>query len=154
MMQSGGILLFYLAKQIKVQHEIRKALHSEKTEFESLTLTLDQYNNSKINSREIFFNGNMYDIKSITITGDKVELIVINDTEEKRILEEIRNAANKQDSKKNIPNQLTQLLQLQFTVPFSDFLIPSLQSSIVFNLLCESIIWRQPEIVLPPPKLV
>jgi hypothetical protein len=116
--QSGGLMLLYKMQQWVVQFEMQKTMENNETEFQKLTLTISDFEKSKINEHEISYKGKMYDFKSAVFTGDSVELLVINDTEEEGILGEIEKFTeniNKQNSE--FPNHLIKLLSLVYVCP-------------------------------------
>ncbi|MEP7197078.1 MAG: hypothetical protein ABI851_11220 [Saprospiraceae bacterium] len=155
-MQYGGLLLFYQIKQCFIQYEIQLALENDSTQFQKLTLTLDDFQKYKINENEVSINGKMYDIKSIAISSDKLELIVINDEEEEDLIDKIKkttSSANRQNN--TIPNKLVDLLSLNYISSTSllNLLLNNAQQAI-FNSVNDIIISYKSEISTPPPELV
>ena len=155
-MQSGGLLLFYQVQQYFVQYRMQQALNCNTSRFQKLTLTLDDFQNSKINNNEISLNGKMYDIKSIKTSDDTVELIVLNDTEEESIIEIIKRiVGNENQQNRVLPNKLIQLLSLIYlsTTSQNNLLLDGIQQ-IIFQSFCETIVSHKTEIFSPPPELV
>jgi len=135
---------------------MQEVLNDTKTQFEKLTLTLSEFNNSKIAEDEISVNGKIYDIKSSRISGDKVELLAINDIEEENILEKIKKAFNTgMTENSELPNHLVTLISLIYISPANGqgFLLEEtfLNS---FHSFCEIIFSHESEIFSPPPELV
>jgi hypothetical protein len=92
-----------------------KNLKSRGTSFQKISLSLNGYKKSKVSASEISLNGNLYDVRSIHISGNKIELLVINDKQEKNILDAIKgyfNAPNQ--SNKKLPLTLKQLLAMDY----------------------------------------
>lgn len=149
------MLLIYKVQQFSVQYKMRLALNESEISFERLILNIDEYRKSRLNSREISYKGNMYDVKSVNITGDSVELLVINDVKEKILLQEIKDFLQKSNqSKKELPDQLQKFLSINYIAADEGRMIyiPSFCSNI----------FQQPDSNLssnfldkpsPPPKL-
>jgi hypothetical protein len=155
LLQAGGMLLVYKIRQFFVQHEMMLLVKNSETSFEKLVLTSEEYQKSRLNSHEISFRGNMYDVKSVNISGDSVELLVINDAKEKNLVKDIKDFLNKSNQqKKELPDQLQKFLSLNFLSAQKESIIyiPSFFSSIGYhpNL---NILSDHPDIPSPPPKL-
>jgi hypothetical protein len=149
------MLLIYKVQQFIVQYEMRLALNSDESSFEKLILNIAEYRKSRVNSTEIYLNGNLYDVKSVIITGDTAELIVINDVKEKILLDALKDFLKKSNqSKKELPDQLQKLLAINYIVTDDDELIyiPSFYSN-VFYQHASSIFPNFLDIPSPPPKL-
>ena len=151
----GGVLLIYKIQQYSVQHEMELALNNRETLFQKLTLSLGDFQKSRINAHEIVFNGKMYDLRSINISGDKAELLVINDTREENIIENIKNSVNTNNQQnKGLPHLLANLFTLLYipTVSNLSFLLKEKQQN-NFPSFCEYIISHKSDTSSPPPKL-
>ena len=149
------MLLIYKVQQFSVQYKMRLALNESEISFERLILNIDEYRKSRLNSREISYKGNMYDVKSVNITGDSVELLVINDVKEKILLQEIKDFLQKSNqSKKELPDQLQKFLSINYIAADEGRMIyiPSFSSNIFqhpdFNICPD-----HSDIHSPPPKL-
>jgi hypothetical protein len=149
------MLLIYKIRQFHVQYEMRLVLNNSATSPEKLILSRDEYYKSRINSNEILFRGNMYDVKSVNISGDMAELLVINDTKEKDLVKNIKDFLNKTNQqKKELPDQLQKFLSLNYLSADKDCIIhfPSFSFNIVhypyldFNAITS-------DTPSPPPKL-
>lgn len=130
------------------------SLENSESKFEYLNFSLSNFNDCKINSHEILYNGIMYDIKSIKISGDNVLLKVLADDDESRLVQKINNYLgidNKQDSK--IPEKLTKLFSLIYIIPSINFtvLLNNINQNLFFSF-SESIVNNFSEILIPPPK--
>lgn len=143
-------------QQSHVQHKMQQSIRRGETGFQKITLSLKEYENSKVNAFEISLNGKMYDVKSVTISGDIAELLVINDREEENILKEIKAFLTMNDHKANtIPPQLKVILSLNYLLPEVKqlFFIPSLSAySFYFSGLHFSSVTA--EVSVPPPELM
>jgi hypothetical protein len=154
LLQTGGMLLIYKIQQFHVQYEMQLVVNDSETSFEKLILSRDEYQKCRLNSREISFKGNMYDVKSVNINGDIAELLVINDIKEKFLLEEIKDFLHKSNqSKKEIPDQLQKFLSINYISVDEGRIIyiPSFSSGI-FHYLNQEILPDHSEIFFPPPK--
>lgn len=155
-MQTGGGLLIYKIQQYFVHREMEQALNNKATRFQQLTLSLSDFQKGKINDHEISIKGKMYDVKSIEIRGNKVELLVINDTREENILEDIKKSINTSNQQnKEHPYHFVKVLTLLYITPATDniFLLEKNKQNI-FRSPCEIIISYKPGISSPPPRLV
>lgn len=155
LLPAGGIMLIYKTRQLYVQHEMMKLVKNSETYFEKLILSFGEYQKSRLNAHEIYFKGNMYDVKSVCFSNNTVELLVINDSKEKNLLKNIKDFVNKTNQqKKELPDQLQKFLSLNFLLAGKDNIIyiPALFSSIGYhpNL---NILSDHPDIPSPPPKL-
>ena len=154
--QGGGALLIFRFQQSCIQYQISVALKAEKTTFEKLTLTVSEYQKSKVSSDEISYKGKMYDIKSVNISGDRAELLVIHDSEEENILEKINDFVN-------IPNPTGSKLPSRLCILFSlNYLPPENENIFFIHNVCTHI-FHQPgmnlissdsDVHTPPPRLV
>ena len=155
-MQAGGILFIYKTQQFFVQQEMRQTLNSNKTQFQKITLSLSDYQKNKINAHEISIKGKMYDVKSTHISGDSLELLVVNDSKEENILEKIKEFKQETSGQNHsLHNQLKQLLSLTYLSPNTDgiFIISSLSMHLFphpnLNTISSHI-----AISTPPPEFV
>jgi hypothetical protein len=135
---------------------MRLVVNDKETSFEKLILSKDEYHKSRLNSREICYKGNMYDVKSVNITGDIAELLVINDVKEKVLLKEIKDFLHKSNqSKKELPDQLQKFLSINYISADKEQIINI--PSFCFNIYYHpdrNIYADHPDIPSPPPKLV
>lgn len=149
------MLLIYKVQQFSVQYKMRLAVNQNEISFEKLILNIDEYRKSRLNSREISYKGNMYDVKSVIITGDKVELLVINDLKEKILLQEIKAFLQKSNqSKKELPDQLQKFLSINYIAADEGRMIylPS-SSSNIFHHTDPDTHSDKSDTPSPPPKL-
>lgn len=149
------MLLIFKAQQCYVRYDMHEKLKSSHATFELLTLTFEEYQNSRINSDEISIHGKMYDVKSVVISGDSIRLLAINDYEEENILEKIKNFIEKSDLPNSaLPNQLHKLITLVYLQVTPEYLyyLPS-HFIYIFHSLSASISSCDSDIPSPPPKL-
>lgn len=155
LLQTGGMLLVYKIQQFYVQYEMRLLVNDSSTSFEKLILSTDEYHKSRVNSREILFKGNMYDVKSVKITGNSAELLVINDKKEKTLVKNIKDFLYKTNQqKKELPEQLQKFLSLNYLPADKELTdIVTTLSSIIFYSPDGNILSDLLDIPSPPPKL-
>lgn len=154
--QTGGMFIIFKIQQCFVQYEMTLTIKNNSSSFEKLVLTPGEYKKSRINSGEISFNGNMYDVKSVTLSAGKVELLVINDKNETSILEAIKAFVHKTGQhNRECPNQLQQLFALHYLSPDTGYnLIMPAFFVHVFSGSKLNIISNDLDISTPPPELV
>jgi hypothetical protein len=148
------MLLIYKVQQFSVQYKMRLAVNGNGASFEKLILSISEYRNSLINSRELYVRGNLYDVKSVNIIGDKVELLVINDLKEKILLQEIKDFLQKSNqSKKELPDKLQKFLSINYLAADEGQLIYFPSFSCNFYL-CHNpgTLTEESDIPSPPPK--
>ncbi len=131
-------------------------LKNDGIEFEKLILSKSEFIEAKVNDFEIFYKGKMFDFKSADITGEMVELLVINDTKEEGIIDLINEIFDNEDKQGNkIPGQLTQLTGMTYLVSGNDLHFMVFQTK--QNYFRSHEIKLTPfynDIASPPPKLV
>lgn len=154
-LQSGGLLFILNVQQGFLFYEMHERLNNPETVFEKITLTQKDYEDSRVNTDEILYNGNMYDVKSILIINNTVELLAINDVDEFEVFKIVENLiACKDLPVSEISFHLQKLISL-FYVSFFDDLIFHLQASTTNYLpllkLNRQILFA--EIPCPPPRL-
>ena len=93
-LQGGGMLLIYRIQQSYVQDNMIQSINSSKTQFQEIVLSRSDYQLSRINASEITINNKLYDVKSVNISGDRVNLLVLNDSMEENILAKIAEFTN------------------------------------------------------------
>ena len=89
-MQAGGAWMCLKIQQFIAQQEMERDIDETETRSEKICISLKEYVTNKINDKEIFINGKMYDIKFVNFSKGVAELLVINDTKEEKILESIK----------------------------------------------------------------
>lgn len=149
------MLIFYQFEQNQIKASMFDLLNDPDSKFEKLTLSLPEYENCKVNSHEIYYNGEMYDVKSADLKVDHVNLVVLHDKHEKNIIEKIKNyftSNSKHDSK--IPNHLVKLISNNYDLPSTDFnylLNETYQN--IYKFFSESLLYPHFEIATPPPRI-
>ncbi len=134
LLQAGGMLFVYKMQQSFVRYEMQQVLNNTETRFQKMRISLSDYKKNKINEAEIRINQKLYDVKSVNMLVDDVELLLINDKEEENILEEIKNFFGQHNqSSSRIPDQLQELLSLDYLSPEKVRLLLSLHLSLLIS---------------------
>lgn len=154
-LQSGGMLVVFNMQQRFIQFEMAQRLESSNGPFEKLLLTVSEFEKSRIDAKEIRLNGRMYDIKSVTVTADSVEIYAIHDLEEEDIMEKIKQLVKNTCSPHvKIPPHLQQLISLVYLPSHLHLqLTTSLTGIHVFHLAAMNTLLFEPGIPSPPPRL-
>ena len=113
-LQTGGILLVYKIKQWYVYEQVHESLNNKDIFCQKMMLSLKDYRKSKINSDEIFYDGKMFDVRSVIVLDSIVELAVFRDLEEENILEEICEYIRSKFHYKDFPDQLYQFFSMVY----------------------------------------
>ncbi len=133
---------------------MHRLLEGKDTHFQRMVLSVETYKRSKINSKEILLDGEMYDIKSLSFSGGDVELLVIHDKHEGGVLKKMQlllKNGSEQNSK--VPTYLIKLISLFYLNSFIEFCFDDLvYSSIIFNSGPELFTSFSSEISSPPPE--
>jgi hypothetical protein len=116
---TGGLITFYLINCNYHQSKMIEVIRTKENGFETLFLSIIEYNKARIDDKEIYYKGEMYDVKKInfnTETGN-VELFVIKDKAEKEIKKKIAFLKNQNNrEKESIPVLVKKLLSLHYYV--------------------------------------
>ena len=152
-MLAGGYSIIFKIQQFHVQSEMLEELKEGRQPAIELTLTVSDFKKSKISSNEICFKGKMYDIESVSISGDEVKLLAINDTKEEKIIEKDNELSKNTNGQSKLPGQLLKLISMVYICPVSNyrFLVPEQNNH--FLLSQETLAFYKPEITTPPPKV-
>ncbi len=155
-LQLGGLLFVFNIQQCIAKYQMREKLESDTVLFEKLNLTAIEYKKCLIKSNEILFKGKMFDIKSVTLVGDSVKLLVINDIKEEQILLKIKDLSdNMSFPDRELPVQLKILSSLNYISPETEFTFLHPFFQILFqSQLAPEFVSNNPDILTPPPKLV
>lgn len=154
LMQAGGAWVCLKIQQFIAQHEMEEDIDEIETCFEKMSISLEEYTASKINNKEVSIKGKMYDIKSVTISNNIVELVVINDTKEEKILERIKKLteANHRHGR-NLPYYCLNLTTLFYIYPDSpDITELPIFLHTSFRNYSDAIFSHYSGIQSPPPK--
>jgi hypothetical protein len=150
------MLAVYKLEQFYAENEMQDYLNCRETRFQTLRLSVREYRRDQVNDREISIDHKMYDVKSVKFSGDTVELLVLNDPREERILEKMNDFTHNGNPIDG--DFLHPLKQLVFWNYLSDCrAYDSIIHSIAgnqYSLLKLHIIPVYLEIITPPPESV
>ena len=74
--QSGGLFLSFMAGQYIVKYGMTQDLQKADQAYQFLDLTVDEFHRAAVGSHEIYFQGNLYDVKSKVRSGNSLKLRV------------------------------------------------------------------------------
>ena len=149
----GGFLLVYKIQQYFIYVEMSNTINNKLKKTEKISLPYSDYQKNKIDSREILINGKLYDIRSARLKGSIVELQVINDSREEKILDNIKELVNNSSKSKNhLPDHLLKWLNLVYICPVSVSNLFIKYSSACIPPFSELIVSHKSDICSPPPK--
>lgn len=116
LIQTGGLLNVLQLKQYFIKCD-SKAKMATATHMSTLHLSLQEYENARVDPNEIRYKGKLYDIKDVVAIGNTVVLYVINDLAEDDVVEEIDKTMKRSfpHDKKTAP--LIDLLSLEYLMP-------------------------------------
>jgi hypothetical protein len=153
LIQSGGLYLVYRFQQFQAREEMRESLLNGQASLQTIHLSLDEYQNSKTDEKEIILSGKLYDIKSIRFQGNTAELVVTHDKKEEGVLGKIKRYMENKHLPDDMGYQLMQLLSLNYVVPVKEKLTPvSFTLSNYFPEYSCSILCNTAGTFTPPPE--
>lgn len=154
-MQTGGMVLLCKVEQCIVQHKMNHVLDNSETHFEQFTLSLSDYIKGKISESEILIHDRLFDVKSFSITGNTVQLLVVNDAQEEEIVEKIKELTTNMGKHGQMPSKLLQLLTLTYIMPtnIQKFFLPQ-EHPQDYSLFTAHLLSTTRDVSSPPPKLL
>lgn len=119
-LQMGG-LWTSLKIQQRIHHwEILERIESDPQNLVTIVMPLNEYESCLVESDEVLWHGEMYDVKSEIRKGELVELLVFPDKEEDRILSRLTKLEESQSARKNSETLLNALSRMLYLVPNQD----------------------------------
>jgi hypothetical protein len=157
LLQAGGLLVVFRLQQQIIRNRMARMIESEPSNTESLTISLEEYEASRVDRREILYKGHLFDIVSIQYTQNGVELKVIPDYREEavagkvRILEEQEKNRQKQD----LPEQVLKFYSQVYLSPVThdNPLIPAAIET-KYPVLREDNYFIYGKTLSPPPRTI
>ena len=153
MLQVGGLMLFYEVARSVVHYRMHSTLRNRKEGLQPLTITVAELKNAWVKKNEILYNGVMYDIKSLTVSGNRVSMQVVKDKKEQKLIAHINKLGGKEKKQGDVMKRLMQLLTLDYMPPTQSTLgfcglytVPNYRNS-HFQLVSQN-----SKILSPPPK--
>lgn len=154
-LQSGGLWVYFKCKQFEIQYRMFTSMHSDQLEYQKISLSISEYSKCKLNKREMNYQGKLYDIKSVEIHADQVDVLVVHDKEEEGIKERIEILFQKKGTQeKGFLTVLEKLSTLNYTCPETYFVLKPDRVKKNFINCSEGILTSEKEITTPPPKVI
>jgi hypothetical protein len=123
-LQSGGMLLLLKLKQELIRFEMSSIIEMDAEQLEILTLSKEEFETCRLGRREIVYQNKLYDIVSWSASDGEVSVVAYNDSNEKNILEHIKevasNTGNHTHGLRNIKIVLFNFVQPEFAGLFHD----------------------------------
>ena len=117
-LQTGGIVLVFKVQQSFVHAEMQKKVCHMDSGMQKIVLDLKDYLSCDVGSAEIMWQGRLYDIQSVKISGNKAEVFAFYDVREENILDRISDYFHSTNqSNIDIASQLHQLSLLDYLFP-------------------------------------
>ena len=93
----------FTIQEYALEFQMAENIAGNHSKVEQLSLSIEEYKNALVDKGEVYLNGNLYDVVSIQINGEKVTLQVINDTKEQQVFANILLASkDKKDKDSNL----------------------------------------------------
>lgn len=155
-LQAGGALWYFHIQQENLKQEMAEVTQNPGTACITMQLSRSEFQKGRIGNHEIYVNGSMYDIRSFNISGDMVQLIVVNDTKEERIIEHIKGYVNTNTpGSKGAATQLIKLLTLDYiNQSFNQDLSLTETREDEWSVPCTSFQSHLSTVTSPPPESV
>ncbi len=153
LLQSGGLMLFYQARRTAVYNEMHSSRSTRGKVVQQLTIDLATLKAALVDKNEILYQGEMYDVESLTISGDKVLLQVIKDKKEQRLIAQIDKLGGSKKNQADFMKRLMQLLTVAYMPPPPSFHIVYVAYSVsAYPVYAPGIESLSGSVLLPPPK--
>ncbi len=103
--------------QISSIQYIGRHFRNETSETTTITLSINDWKSARIDKKEIRLSGLMYDVRSSQIEGDSIQLVVVRDHKEERLLALGHRFFHQKDDPSTHHSARVAILQL-FNIPF------------------------------------
>jgi hypothetical protein len=159
-LQSGGAILFYSAKQLVVQWEMMERASEKSAQFSTLKLAVTVFEKGKISESELRYADKLYDFKTAVIVGDSVLLQGIHDEREEYIIQKIKELCGDDSARlpQKLPYKFIKLLKIVYLCPQngrpSFALMTQKAIKTTFLPYSQTMILYALEILSPPPELL
>ncbi len=119
LLQIGGLTAFYTVRQCLHQIAIWKNIENENKDVFKIKISKLNFENAKNNAHEFVFNQQLFDIKTVKIVGDSVQILAFRDREEEGFIEKIAFLFNTDtpQSNPNLPQKLVDFLKFAAICP-------------------------------------
>lgn len=125
--QSGGLMLLFSVQQEMIREEMREEILRAESGSELLVLSVEEYMSAKVDSREIRWEGQMYDVVSVKKEEANVILKVLRDHKEETLLRSLKKIIRHGSEDKG--RLLSGVLMLSF-LPYLHTLHPVIQPGV------------------------
>ena len=110
----GGYFYFWY-RAVLIKQEMRLAIQTLPDEkLETLTLTVEEFQKSRIDDHEVKVDGKMYDVARITTDGEWVKIFCVQDKAEDNLLSFLDSFLNRMQNDQNPPGVISSFSLLQF----------------------------------------
>ena len=152
--QSGGLFLSFMAGQYIVKYGMTQDLQRTDQVYQQLDLTVDEFQRAAIGSREIYFQGNLYDVKSTVRSGNSIKLHVLRDARETYIFRKLNTLArNTGAGPDGLSARVLKLLLQVYIVPARHRIpVPGTDQFVSYRPILKSTISWPVAILTPPPE--
>jgi len=122
-LQVGGGYVYFIARLSSIRLEMREQLRTlPDHELTLLTLSESDFKKAQVDDHEVKVDGKMYDIARIETRKGKVFVFAKHDEAEDNLLSFVQEILNRSaNDKKPVPNQVIQLLTLDFVLIENEF---------------------------------
>lgn len=134
-LQMGGLWSSLKIQQIIHRWEMLEKIESNPENLVKIRMSVNEYESCLIESDEILWQGEMYDVKAETFQGQTVELVAFPDKEEDLILNNLTRLEENQSSRKEsetLLDVLTKMIYLQ----------PKFKFHLIVNQACNQVYFR------------
>lgn len=156
-LQSGGMLTCYSVQQEMIREEMREEMKRAETELETIVLSPEEFQKSRLDAHEISVDGKMYDVQSVEVKNGMMVIRALNDRKEESLIGAIKKLIHhSRDHKGRIGSGLTQLSFLTYLAADQMFLHPHSRAVLIKLCIGNE---AEPEAPLkddpgPPPELI
>lgn len=112
-LQAGGLLLVYKAQQWYASEQMAD-LMEDGGAFTELELTPSEYTRAKVGQHEIYYQGRMFDVRTVAFGANRITLRVMNDAGEDAALKKIKGLTSEKKNK-DLLEQLMKLFAEAYT---------------------------------------
>ncbi len=147
-------------EQFAIQSAMEERIAGNDDEqLETLVLSLQDYENAKIDEHEIRIDGKMYDVAFIELHGESVIVHCIHDTEEENLFAELEKFIEKQHhnssaTRNSLAFQFIQLLTISFLQVENEQLLISVSYQSFTHRFTSPLLSHPLTIEPPPPKML
>jgi hypothetical protein len=149
-LQAGGFLIVFHAKQISI-YQSRHSKNYSASEIRKFSFTVSDFEKLKISDDEFVYEGNLYDVKNFSLSGEKIAISAINDKEESDIFNLINSVFNNEaDDSSNV---IIQLLCIFYLPVNNENIIPLMMAENGFSDREDFLLLnRAGDVLAPPPR--